>query len=220
MYTSAQIVSMACTIAKCPGYTLLAGERLNEILIDLAFDQNLDIVRRTATINVLPGTQTYALPTAFLRTRECFFNVEGVTFTLIEYSTEDFDALFTGPNNAAYPEIFNVLQENNTIQFYPMPLTPLAITLRYMDDSVEITNPDTSTTIPWFPKQSYLIERLSEKMMQITDDTRHPEFRGMSDDALRGYLKLNNGNTLKTVALDPRRFKTSAGLKPTKLYPD
>jgi hypothetical protein len=219
MLTAAQIVTIACQIAKCPGYTQIAGQRLNEVLFDLAVDQNLDSIRRTVTIVLDPNQQAYALPANFLRAREVFYNVEGAVFVVVEIDLSEYDALFTGPNNSAYPYNFAVDQATNLMYFYPLPLVPLNVTVRYMDDTVEIANPDTSGIVPWFQKQSYLIERLAEKMMQITDDTRRLEFKATSDDNLRAYLKLNNGNTLKTVGLDPRRFRGAGVLKPTKLYP-
>lgn len=219
MLTAAQIVQTACQIAKCPGMTQVGGQRLNEVLFDLADDQNLDIVRRTLTLNVLPNQQAYQLPVAFLRARECFYNVEGAVFYLVEYALEDFDQLFTGPNNSAYPEIFTVDQSTNILQFYPLPLVPLSVTLRYMDNTVEIANPDTSAAVPWFQSQSYLIKKLAAKMMEITDDARQMAFAAEADEILRRHLRLNNGNTLKTVRLDPRRFNNPRSLRATKLYP-
>lgn len=219
MLTAAQIVTIACQIAKCPGYTVIAGQRFNEVLVDLALEQDLDIIRRTLTINVQPNQQSYQLPANFLRARECFYNVEGAVFIVTEYTLAEFDALFTGPNNSAYPEIFTVDQSSNILQFYPLPLVPLVVTLRYMDQAVEIVSPDTSNNVPWFQKQSYLIERLAEKMMQITDDTRQPHFEAKADEELRRYLKMNNGNVLNTVQLDPRRFNNPRSLRATKLYP-
>lgn len=219
MLTAAQIVTMACQIAKCPGYTAIAGQRLNEVLVDLAIEQNLDIIRRTLTISVQPNQQSYQLPTNFLRARECFYNIQGAVFQVTEYALEDFDALFTGPNNSAYPEIFTVDQSTNILQFYPLPLVAISVTFRYMDQAVEIVTPDTSNNVPWFPKQSYLIERLAEKMMQITDDVRQPQFEAKSDEELRRFLKMDNGNVLNTVQLDPRRFNNPRSLRATKLYP-
>lgn len=219
MLTAAQIVTLACQIAKCPGYTQIAGARLNEVLVDLALEQDLDIVRRTMTINVNPGVQSYQLPAAFLRARECFYNIEGAVFIVTEYSLSDFDALFTGPNNSAYPEIFTVDQSTNILQFYPLPLVSIPVTFRYMDQAVEITTPDTSSNVPWFPEQSYLITRLAEKMMQITDDARQPQFEAKADEQLRRFLKMDNGNVLNTVQLDPRRFNNPKDLRATKLYP-
>lgn len=219
MLTAAQLVTVACQIAKCPGWTQIAGQRLNEILMDLAIDQNLDIIRRTLNLTVIPNQQAYQLPSNFLRARECFYNVNGAVFTLTEYTLADFDALFTGPNNSAYPEIFVVDQSTNILQFYPLPLVALNVTLRYMDNTVEIVTPDTSNQVPWFTQQAYLIEKLAAKMMQITDDTRADSFDGRADEILRRYLKLNNGNVLKTVQLDPRRFNNPRDLKATKIYP-
>lgn len=219
MLTAAQIVTIATTIAKCPGFAQMAGQRLNEILLDLAISQNLDIVRRTATINVLPGVQQYNLPATFLRARECFYNIQGAVFYMVEIDLAQYDQLFTGPNNSAYPEQFAIQIETGQIYFYPLPIIPLTVTLRYMDETVEIANPETSTVIPWFQMQSYLINRLAEKMMGITDDNRLPLFKQENDDSLRQYLRMNNGNTLKTVAMDPRIWRSgNNALKPTKLY--
>jgi len=219
MLTAAQLVTVACQIAKCPGYTQIAGQRLNEILVDLALDQNLDSIRRTITLNVQPNQQAYQLPVNFLRARECFYNVNGAVFIVTEYALEDFDALFTGPNNSAYPEIFTVDASTNILQFYPLPLVPLSVTFRYMDNTVELPTPDTNNGVPWFPQQAYLIEKLAAKMMQVTDDVRADSFDARADEILRRYLKLNNGNVLKTVQLDPRRFNNPRDLKATKLYP-
>lgn len=220
MLTSAQIVSLACQIAKCPGYTTQAGQLLNTVLVSMAVDQNLDIIRRTATINVLPGQASYALPTNFLRMREVFYNVNGVPFYLILIDISEYDALFSGPNTTTYPEYCAIDQATNLIYFYPLPLSILTITIRYMDTVVEITSPETSSVIPWFIKQDTLITKLSEQLMRITDDTRQADFKALGDASFDGFLKLTNGTTLKTVSLDPRKFRKNVNnLHPTKLYP-
>lgn len=219
MLTSAQIITLALQIAKAPGYTAQAGQLFNALLVKLAINQDLDIIRRTATINVLPGTQSYALPASFLRMRECFYNVSGAVFYLVEYDISEYDQLFTGPNNSAYPEYFAVDVASNMIYFYPLPVVPLAVTIKYMDYSVEVTTPETSSVIPWFQDQDYLITVMAERMMRITDDTRQAEFAMIEDDNLRRYLRMQNGNTLKKVELDPRIFRTGRNSKPTKAYP-
>lgn len=220
MLTAAQIVALALQIAKVPGYTTQGGQALNMALLDLAIDNNLDIIRRTTTIAVTPGTQAYPLPANFLRMREAFYNINGVIFYLTPISIPEYDALYAGPSQSSYSDQYAVDQATNLIYLYPMPLLGFDLVLRYMDTAVEITTPESSSVIPWFPKQDTLVTMTAERIMRITDDTRQLQFKGLADDSARRYLQLTNGTTLKTVQLDPRRFKTGSGaLKSTKLYP-
>lgn len=219
MMTSAQIVALALQIAKVPGYTTQGGQALNMALMDLAIDNNLDIIRRTTSISVIPGTVSYALPANFLRAREVFYYVDGVSFYLVPISMPEYDQLYTGPSQTSYPDRYAIDQATNLIYLYPMPFLGLTLELRYMDSAVEITNPETSSVIPWFPKQDTLVTMTAERVMRITDDTRQGQFYAMADESTRRYLKLTNGTTLKTVQLDGRRFRGAGSQRPTKLYP-
>ncbi len=219
MMTSAEIVALALQIAKVPGYTTQGGQALNMALMDLAIDNNLDIIRRTSTITVNAGTASYSLPANFLRMREAFYEVEGVPFYLTDISMPEYDQLYKGPSQTSYPDRNAVDQATNLIYLYPMPFLGFTLNIRYMDTAVEITSPETSSVIPWFPKQDTLVTMTAERIMRITDDTRQPMFKELSDESARRFLKLTNGTTLKTVQLDPRRFRGAGSQKPTKLYP-
>jgi len=56
-------------------------------------------------------------------------------------------------------------------------------------------------------------------LMQITDDTRRPEFLGECDKMLRLQIIMEGDEqqVVKSVRLDPRRFHSNRTLKPTKI---
>ena len=67
-YTSAQIVALACQIAKVPGYTSMAGQFLNTILeelwqvYDFAFSRQKTYINLTQTQVVLEGEEKIHQP--------------------------------------------------------------------------------------------------------------------------------------------------------------
>src|SRR5258708_19399182 len=77
MLTAAQIVNLANQIAKTPGFTALAGQKLNAILQELCMTYDFEVARATTTyvLNVSnsPGTGLgsgpYLLPANYLRTQ-------------------------------------------------------------------------------------------------------------------------------------------------------
>ena len=111
--------------------------------------------------------------------------------------------------------------------FWQTPSGAFPATLRYYSQMPDITTPETSTAVPWFPNQSYLRRRLAGELMGLTDDerqdaflsadeVRHPQGAGVM---LRNYLTQEGDKStrVKTVALDRRRFGTSFDrLKNTK----
>ncbi len=223
MLTAQQICTYACQIAKCPGYTTQAGDFLNLVLESLAIKQNLDSIRRTATLSVNSGVPNYNLPLNFLRARQVFYNVNGAIYQPTEISLAQYNGLFQGNIATDYPYNFAVDMAPSSsgsapiIYFYPNPLTGLTVTVQYQDDTVTITNPSTSSVIPWFIDHDYLVNAVAQRLMKITDDVRHDAMKFESDDKLREFLRLNNGNTLKTVSLDPRVFRSGIYLPPDKL---
>ena len=221
MLTAAQIVSLAAQISKVPGMTIQAGQFMNTRLIKLALDQDLDIIRRTTTIQSVVGQNKYNLPTNYLRAREVFYNVNGVVFQLFSRSLQDYDSLFNGPGLQDYPYLYatDIGVIPPSIYLYPAPSTSFTLTVRYMDNLVEITTPESSATVPWFQDQSLLIDMIAEDLMKISDDTRQPEFFKKNDEELRRMLKLANDNEDRalTVKLDPKRFRTSGSVRPTKV---
>jgi len=224
MLTSTQIISLACSIAKVPGMTTQAGQFMNARLIQIALDQDLDIIRRTTTIQMIAGTSTYNLPANYLRAREVFYNVNGQVFEPNQISLEDYDGLFNGPGEQDYPYYYatDIAQSPPTIILYPSPVVSAPLTVRYMDNLVEITNPETSSTIPWFQDQLLLIKMVAEDLMDIADDTRANEFSVKNDDKFRRLLQMANDKENRAISVkkDPQTFRSVRFVKPTKLQGD
>ena len=224
MLTSAQIISLACSIAKVPGFTTQAGQLMNARLIQIALDQDLDIIRRTTTINLLVGTATYNLPANYLRAREVFYSQNGQVFTPNQISLEDYDGLFKGPGEQDYPYYYatDIAQSPPTISLYPAPSVSTAMTVRYMDNLVEITTPETSSVIPWFQDQLLLVKMVAEDLMDISDDSRADDFFHKNDDKMRRLIQMANDkeNRAITVKKDPLSFRSVRTVKPTKLQGD
>ena len=221
MMTSTQIVSLATQIAKVPGMTTQAGQFMNARLIKLALDFDLDIIRRTTTITALVGQNKYTLPANYLRAREVFYSINGVVFPLSSRSLEEYDSLFNGPGLQDYPYLYatDLGATPPNLYLYPAPSVGFTLTVRYMDNLVEITTPETSSVIPWFQDQALLTDMVAEDLMKISDDSRQPEFFKKNDEEMRRLLKLANDHEDRalTVKLDPKRFRTASSVKPTKI---
>lgn len=220
MYTAAQIVARACSICKVPGFTAQAGQYLNMILADLCQTYDFDFIRETTMLQLLGGVKSYALPEDHLRTREVFYNVNGTIFYLNQIPMDSYDQLFIGPGVDNYPEQFAVQMETdpNTMYFWPPPEIPLSVTVRYQGQQADIDTPETSSTIPWFPNQRYLITKLSSDLMTETDDDRAMVYDKKAEGILRQFLEMKDDkeNYAQQVRLDGRLFRNSGGLKPTK----
>jgi hypothetical protein len=224
MLTSAQIVALATQISKTPGMIQQAGQLLNARLVQLALQQDLDIIRRTTTINAQVGQPSYNLPANYLRAREVFYFVSGEPFNLSARSLEDYDHLFQGTGLQDYPYLYatDIAQNPPLLYLYPSPSTTLTVTVRYMDNLVEITTPENSSLIPWYQDQLGLINMLAEDLMSIADDTRAQGFAQKNDEAFRRMLRMANdseGRAL-TVQKDPKRFRAVQAVRPTKLQGD
>lgn len=219
--TAAQICTRACEIAKCPGFTLQAGQYLNTVLVQHALQFDLDIIRRTTTLNFIVGRPSYALPANYLRSREVFYNLNGEIFYLPAKTLEDYDQLFQGPGEIDFPYLYatDIAQVPPIMYFYPAPSISGPVTVRYMDNVVEITNPETSMTVPYIQDQLWLIEKVAEKLMGITDDLRMPAYVAMNDKTDLAYLKMandQNGRVYK-VKKDSDNFRAVGLVRPTKL---
>ena len=88
-----------------------------------------------------------------------------------------------------------------------------------MIQRADIATPETSALIPWFPDTDYLIQATAYRMMRITDDARHDAFLAEADKMLRIHLIMEGDEqaVVKSVMLDPRRFRSNRTLKPTKV---
>jgi hypothetical protein len=221
MLTASQIIGLAVQIAKVPGMTTQAGQFMNARLLQLALDQDMDIIRRTTTINVITGQSSYALPVNYLRMREAFYNINGSVFWLIQLALKNFDQLNTNPGLTDYPYYYStdISTTPPTLLVYPPPSLSFPLTIRYMDNLVEITDPPNSTTIPWFQDQSLLINMVAENLMSISDDTRVDMMYKQNDDKFRRLIQLSNDkeNRATVVEKDERTFRSIRRVRPTKL---
>jgi hypothetical protein len=244
--TSAQICTLARQDARCPGFTSQSGQLLNIILADLCqtydFDvtkQTFNFVLRTSTINSL-GQAFQNLPTNYLRTirYETFYVISGVPYPMIHADLEEYDMLVQQANVSNFPVFFATdmslsgMTNNGTpgvpvMLFWQLPSGSFPATLRYYSQMPDITTPETSSVVPWFPNQTYLRRRLAGELMGLTDDERQNQFLSDNEDQfpqgagvmLRKYLMMKDDKTdrVKTVTLDRRRFGTSFDrLKNTK----
>lgn len=225
-----QIVQMACSICKCPGFTQQGGLFLNMTLEDLWLHRDLKINRVTESIPVQANNfGPFTLPLNYLRTYDLFFSQNNLPYFLNPISTEQYDQEFKDPSIANYPyEFMTILVDETTAQsqgsagqlfIYPQSSGAITLTHRYMVKQPDINAPETSTVIPWFPDQDYLITATASRLMQITDDTRRDKFLADCERMLRIHLIMEGDEqqVVKSVRLDPRRFHSNRSLKPTKI---
>ena len=229
MLTAAQIVSQACQICKAPGFTSFGGVSLNLVLQDLVLHRDLKVNRTTTTITVSSGTNgPFNLQSDYLRTYDLFFEQNGLPFFLVPISTQQYDQEFKDPSIANYPyefatDLTPMAADPETgiplLYIYPQSSGSLTLTHRYMIRRAEITTPESSTTVPWFVDQDYLIHATSIRLMKITDDQRYDKFVADAEEMLRTHLIMEGDEqqVVKEVKLDARRFRLRRSLVPTKL---
>lgn len=108
-------------------------------------------------------------------------------------------------------------------QFYIYPQTNGSITLthRYMRNQPDIVSPQTSTETPWFPYTQYLIRQTAALMMGVTGDDREMAYLAENEKMLAPYLIMegDESDTVQSIKLDPRRFRSNRTVRPTKTQP-
>lgn len=199
------------------------GQSLNTVLVSLALQQDLDLVRRQTTITLTTGMSpsSYALPANYLRARRFFYYVNGSPFDMTAQSLETLKLQFQDASIVDYPYWYAT--DTNTsdplIYVYPNPVVQLSATLIYFDSAVEISTPESSATIPWYPDQDFLINETARRMMRITDDERAPLFKADSDETQRRTLRLLNDPEGRAVCVrrDPSTFRNTQNVRPTKV---
>jgi len=216
--TAAQIVAQALKIAKCPGFTELGGQWLNVILQDLCQDYDFDTARSVYTFNLnsggVTGSGPYPMPTDYLRAkyRDVFYTINGVKYFPIMIDQAEYDRLVQVPYMQSYPTHFatDASQSPIDMYFWPPPSGAYAMTVRYFRQMAEITTPETSTDVPWFPNTNYLITRLAGEIMKITADERAAGFLADAENTLRRYLEMKDDKSGKAqnVQLDRRVFRS------------
>lgn len=219
--SAASICTQAQQMAKAPAFSSQAGIALNYILSELATNYNFDIIRKTTSIPVTGSAAAYSLPIDYFRAREVFYTVNGVPFYLNQIPLEEYDALIQNTGGASYPYSYATDPNTMLIYFYPNPTVSATVTLRYMSLPPDITLPQTSATIPWFPYSRYLVHATATELMKITDDTRLAEFINIGEEMLKSYMKMDNDDQgyAQQVKLDRRMFKPAASSRATKLDP-
>jgi hypothetical protein len=217
--TSAQIVDQACQIAKSTA-SAKAGQLLNSILNQLALTYDFDLLRAATTLSVSAASASYSLPADYLRQREVFYNVLGTIFYLNQIPLSDYDQAFLGPGINNYPEWFatDMSASPPLMYFWPPPNQSLSVIVKYSRLPADITTPETSTSVPWFPVSLYLITRLAAELMAPTDDARRQNFLKEAASILDKYLMMDDDQTgfSRQVTKDARQFRNTSGLKPTK----
>lgn len=93
---------------------------------------------------------------------------------------------------------------------YPPPLGSYPVTVRYQRQMPDIFD---TAQIPWFPDEQYLIDELSARQMELSDDTRQVQFEAAAQRRLQKYLGLEGDkiNRAQSIQLDPRNFAGGYG---------
>ena len=221
-YTSAQLVTLAGQICDVPGRTTQIGQLLNIILQDYAQTMDLDIIFKTTTINFLPSISSYTLPSDYLRYKELFYSVNGTIFYMNQIPLEEYDQQFQGSGINNFPQSFatDMSQSPPLLLPWPPPDTVQAATLRYRPQRADISIPESSTDIPWFPNQRVLLKDLCAETMQLSDDARKAGFDADVEKRMRKYLVMDDDKEgfAQQVKLDRRTFRPRANLPPDKIY--
>lgn len=226
MLTAQQIVTEALQISKAPGFTAQGGRALNLVLDDLVLHRDLKQNRKFTTITANAGTNgPFALGSDYLRTYDIFYQVDNFPYFLFPMGQDQFDALFKDPSVANYPYAYTTdmgsSQARTSIFIFPQSNSQLTLNHRYMVRRPQIDTPETSSVIPWFPDQDYLVHATAMRVMKITGDTRYDKFKADGEQMLGVHLIMEGDEqqVAKSIRLDPQRFHLNRALRPTKINP-
>lgn len=227
--TAAQIVTTACDVAKCPGFITQGGQYLNIVLKDLWLHHDLKVCRVTQYINVSANSNgPFNLESDYARTYDMFYSQNNLPYFLHPVSMEEYDAEFKDPSISNYPYEYatDLSSQAQTLSgtagylyIYPQSSGLIQLTHRYMVKQPEIATPESSSTVPWFEDQDYLIKATARRLFDITSDDRAEKFDADLERMLRTHLIMEGDEqaVVHQVRLDPRRFHTARSLKPTKI---
>lgn len=232
--TAQQIVNLATQDAKVPGMLSQAGQCLNQALAELCVNEDIAVARGFFTFNfvqglissipsfpnVVAGGGPYALPADYLRANygDVIFTDNSPAGSNTPYRMDNieiagFDLLIQQAGIQSYPNYYATdlsLQYAATplMVVWPPPNGNYPVSIRYFRQMPDITTPETSSVVPWFPSSMYLRKKTAALLMDISDDTRAPAFNEASDEILRRYMRLQNdkSNRAQVVRLDPLRF--------------
>lgn len=211
-----QIVTLATQIAGVPGFTSQAGQLLNVILSDLCQTYDFDVAKKTATLTLGSDFGPYALPSDYLRAKngDVFYTYNSTPYSLVPIDYAEFDMFVKQQGLNSMPAYFatDMSQAPPNLYVWPPASGTFPLTVRYFAQMPDITTPETSTSVPWFPNQDYLVTRLAGEVMKIADDDRAGGYlgdgAGGAQGILRRYLNLKDDKSTRTefVKLDRRRF--------------
>ena len=229
--TAAQIVTLATQIAKVPGMTSQAGQLLNAILSELCQNYDFESAAGTNAFSFTGSAGPYVTPTDYLRMKKDTFRfvIDGVPYFPTPFTYAEYLAFIQTAGFNSYPTAYATDASTSPINLWvwPPPSGAYAASYEYYRAMPEISAPESSSDVPWFPNQTYLLRRLAGELMLLAGDQRANGFLGDNDSLypqgagtlLRRYLKMKDdeSTTVKQVALDPRRFGSPfRGLKSTK----
>lgn len=244
--SASQIVSLAVQDSAAPGYTQYAGQLLNVILQELAQTYDLDCARGTQVLNFNPGQLTtatypnvqpgggpYQMNADFLRMvddKDCMWFLQGVPYPMVPCDLSEYDNEVQQAGIQSYPYVFatdtSTAPPNGpgaNLLVWPPASGAYQVMFRYRRQMPDIQNPETSSTVPWFPNSQYLRTRLAGELMKLTDDTRWESFLGESPSGAQGilgrFLKMEGDKNDRSqgVKLDRRFFRRNFyNLKSTK----
>lgn len=220
--TAAQIVTLATQVAKVPGMTSQAGQLLNAILAELCQNYDFELGSTAYAFSFTGVSGPYAMPADYLRMKKDTFlyTIDGVPYVLPQVDYPQYLAMIQTPGFQSYPTCFATDASTTPINLYvwPPPSGAYPVTMEYYRAMPEIAAPESSSDVPWFPNQTYLLRRLAGELMQIAGDQRANGFLGDDDrlypqgagTLLRKYLKMKDDQLgfVKTVSLDERMFRS------------
>ena len=228
--TATQIVATACSVAKCPGFTAQGGLYLNLTLKDLWLHRDLKVNRKTQALTVQANSNgPFPLETDYQRTYDLSYLQNNLPYFLKPAAMEMYDAQFKDPSIGNYPYMYATDLSTAAIAasaaagqlyVYPQSTALLTLTHRYMQKQADITTPETSSVVPWFEDQDYLIKGTAYRLMEITDDERRDKFIQDCEQMLRIHLIMaadDEQQIVKSVKLDPWSFRTNRSLRDTKV---
>jgi hypothetical protein len=237
-----QLISLATQDARKPGFTVQAGEYLNQILSDLCFNHDLEVNKTPTTITltgaplgpdnwqgVTPGVGPYPLPANYLRMcdREIIYNLGGAPIRMIGDDLAEIDFLGILPLQSTYPIRFATdrpqgLISGGNLYVWPPPTFQIVLNYRYYQLQADIGSPETSATIPWFPHQKYLQTELTAMLLRPNGAWR--EWENDAKVMLNDFLKMEKDSNTRalTIGWDEREWRNRSNygnLPSTKQIP-
>jgi len=232
--TAQQLITLACNTAKCPGYaspvgSSLAGALLNTILEEMYSTYDFEICGGVYNFSFNSGAGNgagpYSMPTAYLRAAndEIFYTISNEPYKMLPVDKATYDSFNKDPGLTSYPSFFmtdpGVVP--TAMYVWPAPAGSYPVTVRYYGSMPALVNPESSTSIPWFPSSMYLLTRLTGELMLLTDDKRATIYLGDGTEQNRGragnllekvlLMKDDPENLVQTVKLDNKLFRKAKG---------